>query len=224
MNRGTMKKLLVLVPYIVAILLDAALAFAETPHPMKLPQPQIGAGTSLMQALQARHSTREFGTERLSPQELSNLLWAAFGVNRSDVGGRTAPSTMNWQEIDIYLAMADGLYLFDAKDHALQPILTQDIRALTGVQDFVKYAPVNLVYVADFTRMDADFSPEEKRIAAAADTGFIGENVYLFCAAYGLATVVRGSIDKEALAKAMKLKPTQWIVVAQTVGHPKNSR
>jgi SagB-type dehydrogenase family enzyme len=174
-----------------------------------------------MQALRERQSTREFSAEKLPTHVLSNLLWAAFGINRSETGGRTAPSTHNWQEIDIYAAMADGLYLFDAKAHALHLILAQDIRALTGTQDFVRDAAVNLVYVADSTRMDSDFSEEDKKIAGAADTGFIGENVYLFCASTGLATVVRGSIDKEALAKAMKLKSTQRIVLAQSVGYPK---
>jgi nitroreductase len=111
--------------------------------------------------------------------------------------------------------------LFDAKAHTLHLILAQDIRALTGTQEFVRDAAVNLVYVADSTRMDSDFSEEDKKIAAAADTGFIGENVYLFCASADLGTVVRGSIDKEALAKVMKLKSTQRIVLAQSVGYAK---
>jgi nitroreductase len=203
------------------MILGATLAFAEEVSLMKLPQPQIETGKPLMQALQARKSTREFSAEKLPTQIVSDLLWAAFGINRSATGGRTAPSAHNWQEIDIYVATADGLYLFDAKAQALQPVLAQDVRALTGTQDFVRDAPINLVYVADFSHMDGDIGQEDKKILAAADTGFIGENVYLFCASAGLATVVRGSVDKEALAKAMKLKPTQWIVLAQSVGYPK---
>jgi len=188
---------------------------------MKLPQLQLETGMPLMQALRARKSVREFSAEKLPNQVLSELLWAAFGINRPETGGRTAPSTHNWQDIDIYVASADGLYLFDAKSHTLKMIQAKDIRALTGTQDFVGHAPVNLIYVSDFTRMDSDTSQEDKKIAAAIDTGFIGQNVYLYCAAANLATVVRGSIDKEALAKAMKLNPTQWIVAAQSVGYPK---
>jgi len=139
------------------------------------------------------------------------LLWAAFGVNRPETGRRTAPSTRNWQDIDIYVATSDGLYLFDAKNHALDMFQAKDIRVLTGTQDFVMDAPINLIYVSDFTRIDSGTSQEDRKITAAIDTGFIGENVYLYCASSGLATVVRGSIDKEAL----KLKSTQWIVVAQ---------
>jgi len=195
---------------------------AQDNQSMKLPQPQIESGMPLMQALYARQSTRKFSAEKLPAQVLSDLLWAAFGVNRPETGGRTAPSTRNWQDIDIYVATADGLYLFDAKSHVLNLIQAQDIRALTGTQDFVGGAPINFIYVSDYTRMDSDTSPEDRRIDAALDAGFIGENVYLYCASAGLATVVRGSIDKEALAKAMKLKLTQWIVVAQSVGYPKN--
>jgi SagB-type dehydrogenase family enzyme len=208
-------------PWVVGLMLVARLSFAQENHPMKLPQPRFEKGMPLMQALHARKSTREFSAEKLPAQELSDLLWAAFGVNRPETGGRTAPSTRNWQDIDIYVATADGLFLFDAKRHALEMIQAKDIRALTGTQDFVGSASVNLIYVSDFTRMDADASQEDRKTAAAIDTGFIGENVYLYCASSGLATVVRGSIDKDVLAKAMKLKSTQWIVAAQSVGYPR---
>jgi SagB-type dehydrogenase family enzyme len=210
-------------PWIVGLLLVTTLSVAQQEdYPMKLPSPQFETGgMPLMKALHARKSTREFGAEKLQPQMLSDLLWVAFGVNRPETNGRTAPSTCNWQDIDIYVTTSDGLYLFDAKNHALQKIHDKDIHALTGTQDFVKDAPINLIYVSNFTRMDADTSQEDKKIAAAIDTGFIGENVYLYCASIGLATVARGSVDKETLAKAMKLKPTQWIVAAQSVGYPK---
>jgi len=204
------------------LMFGATLSVAQEIQPMKLPQPQLEAGMPLMQALRARKSTREFSTEKLPTQVLSDLLWAAFGVNRPETGGRTAPSTHNWQDIDIYVTTADGLYLFDAKSHGLKMIQAKDIRALTGMQDFVANAPVNLIYVSDFTRMDSDTNQEDKKIAAAIDSGFIGQNVYLYCASAGLATVVRGSVDKEVLAKAMKLNSTQWIVAAQSVGYPKN--
>ena len=147
------------------------------------------------------------------------MLWAAFGVNRPDSGKRTAPSAMNWQEIDIYVATVDGLYLYDAKRHALKPVLAEDIRALTGGQPFVREAPVNLVYVADFSRM-GKAKADDKLFYSAADTGFISQNVYLYCASEGLATVVRGSIDRPDLAKVMRLRPDQRVVLAQSVGYP----
>jgi SagB-type dehydrogenase family enzyme len=196
------------------------LSFAAELKPVQLPDPLIDGGRPLMQALKDRSSSRAFSTERLPLQVLSDLLWAAFGINRPDTGKRTAPSAVNWQEIDIYVATAEGLYLYDAKTQTLKPILAEDIRAATGRQDFVKDAPVNLVYVADFSRMGTA-SKEDKELYSAADTGFISQNVYLYCASEGLATVVRGSIDRQALAKTMKLRPDQKIILAQSVGYPK---
>jgi nitroreductase len=147
------------------------------------------------------------------------MLWAAFGVNRPALGMRTAPSAVNWQEIDIYVANSDGLYLYDAIANMLKPILAEDIRVLTGTQKFVKEAPVNLIFVADFTKM-ANATTEQKEFYSACDTGFISQNVYLYCASEGLATVVRGLIDREKLAKKMGLGSEQKIILAQTVGYP----
>lgn len=188
--------------------------------PVKLPPPNLNSGKSLMQSLQVRKSSRDFSAKKLPVEVLSNLLWAAFGVNRPDSGRRTAPSAVNWQEIDIYVAMADGLYLYNAKDHVLKPVIKEDIRGLTGKQAFVKEAPVNLIYVANYSRMGGGYA-EEKSFYSAADTGFIAQNVYLYCASEGLATVVRGLIDRDVLAKAMQLRDNQKIVLSQTVGYPK---
>jgi len=204
---------------LVVLLAFSVLASAQEFKPIQLPKPQMDGGKPLMQALKERKSTRSFSTEKLPVQTLGNLLWAAFGINRPDSGQRTAPSAMNRQEIDIYVATADGLYLYEAKGHTLQPVLAEDLRAKTGMQPFLKDAPVELVYVADYSRMDRG-TQEEKNLYSAADTGFIGENVYLFCSSEGLATVVRGSVDRPALAKAMKLRPEQKIILAQTVGYP----
>jgi SagB-type dehydrogenase family enzyme len=173
-----------------------------------------------MEALKERKSAREFGPEKIPLQVLSNLLWAASGVNRPESGRRTAPTAANWQEIDIYLAMAEGLYLYETKSHLLKPVLAEDIRALAGRQAFVKDAPLNLIYVADFSRISRGTN-EEKDFFSATDTGFIAQNVYLFCASEGLATVVRANIDKPSLAKAMKLGPDQRITLSQTVGYPR---
>ena len=184
---------------------------------IQLPSPQTDGGRPLMQVLKDRKSTRDFRPDKLSPQILSNILWAGFGINRPD-GRRTAPSASNKQEIDIYVATADGLYIYDAKGNRLTLILRDDVRAKTGIQPFVKDAPVNLVYVADLARTGADSA--ERDMDVAADTGFIAQNVYLFCASEGLATVVRGSIDRRKLAMAMRLRPDQRIILAQTVGYP----
>jgi SagB-type dehydrogenase family enzyme len=188
--------------------------------PLKLPPPNLNSGKSLMQSLQARKSSRDFSTKKLPVEVISNLLWAAYGINRPESGRRTAPSAVNWQEVNVYVAMADGLYLYNAKEHVLKPVIKQDIRELTGKQTFVKDAPVNLIYVADYSRMGGG-NAEERNSYSAADTAFIAQNVYLYCASEGLATVVRGSIDRDALAKAMQLRDNQKIVLSQTVGYPK---
>jgi SagB-type dehydrogenase family enzyme len=207
-----------LVPAI--LLLCPVLAVAgDVAAVVSLPKPQIEGGKPLFQALKERHSTREFDAAKLSPQMLSNLLWAAAGVNRAD-GRRTAPSARNQQETDLYLTTADGLFLYEPKEHRLRTILTEDIRALAGQQDFVGTAPLNLVYVADYARMGSG-PIEDKSLYSAAGVGFIAQNVYLFCSSEGLATVVRAMIDRPALAKAMKLRPEQHIVLSQTVGFPK---
>jgi len=187
---------------------------------IQLPPVQTTGGMPLMQALQARHSAREFSPRPLPAQVLSDLLWAAQGVNRPQTGKRTAPSARDWREIDIYVTRADGVFIYEPNTHALRKVLDRDVRALTGRQDFPAEAPVNLVYVADARRMpDAD--QPQREFYAAADTGFIAQNVYLFCASSGLAVVVRGALDKEALAVALGLGPQQWVTLAQTVGYPK---
>jgi SagB-type dehydrogenase family enzyme len=194
--------------------------FAEDLKSIQLPKPQLDGGKPLMQVLRERKSAREFSSEKLPLQVLSNLLWAASGVNRPESGRRTAPTASNWQEMDIYVATADGLYRYDAKPHLLKSVLAEDIRALTGRQPFVKDAALNLIYVADFSRI-ARGTNEEKDFFSAADTGFIAQNVYLFCASEGLATVVRANIDRPTLGKTMKLGPDQRITLSQTVGYPK---
>lgn len=201
------------------LILCAATGFAQELKPIPLPKPQTDVGRPLMQVLKDRSTARAFSPDKLPAQVLSNLLWAAFGINRPDSGKRTAPSAMNWQETDIYVAIADGLYVYDAKAHQLNPVLRDDVRAQTGVQPFVKDAPVDLVYVADLAKTGSG-SPD-RDMYVAADVGFIAQNVYLFCASEGLAVVVRGSVDRPALAKVMRLRPDQKIILAQTVGYPK---
>ncbi len=192
-------------------------ALAQGLADIQLPPPQMDGGRPLMQVLKARKSTRDFRPDKLPKQTLSNLLWAGFGINRPD-GRRTAPSASNKQEIDIYVATEDALYLYDAKGNRLHLLLRQDLRAKTGTQSFVGEAPVNVVYVADLAKTGTDSA--ERDMDVAADTGFIAQNVYLLCASEGLATVVRGSIDRPMLSKAMKLRANQRIILAQTIGYP----
>jgi nitroreductase len=198
------------------------MALGEEQKPIQLPKPEI-AGNPLMQLLAKRSSSREFSSEPLPLNILSNMLWAASGINRPESGRRTAPSAKNLQEIDIYAATAEGLYLYDAKASLLKPILAKDIRGMTGTQGFVKEAAVNLIYVADYSKMGS-LSDEVKNMYATADTGFISENVYLYCASEGLSTVVRAGIDRPALAKAMGLRPDQRIILAQSVGYPRKQK
>jgi len=201
-------------------LMPSAFAAEQEHKAIELPAPNMKGGMPLMEALRARATSREYDSRDLPLQVLSDLLWAAFGVNRPEAGKRTAPSAMNWQETDIYVAMKSGLYLYNAVENILEPVLGEDLREATGMQPFVKDAPVNLVYVADLTKM-GKADDEGKKTYAAADVGFISQNVYLFCASEGLATVVRGYFDREKLSAAMKLGPDQHIVLTQTVGYPK---
>jgi nitroreductase len=173
-----------------------------------------------MQALKLRHSTREFADRALPTQILSDLLWAAFGINRPATGDRTAPYWRHVMVIDIYAAMADGVWLYQPRRHVLLPHLPTDIRAQTGMQDFVGTAPLNLVYVAHGERMQ-DISAEDRRLYASVDAGFIGQNVYLFCASEFLATVFRGAVDHQKLARTLQLTDGQFVTFAQTVGYPK---
>ena len=202
-----------------ALLLVPAGLFAQDLKPVALPAPQTSGGKPLMQALKERKSTREFSPEKLSPQMLSNLLWAGWGINREN-GLRTAPSSSNKQEIEVYAVMADGAYVYDAKGNALKPVVSGDLRKATGTVAFVGEAPLNLVYVADFSKMGGT-DENAKTATANANTGLIAQNVYLFCASEGLGTVVRGSVPRAELSKALNLRPDQRITLAQTVGYIK---
>jgi SagB-type dehydrogenase family enzyme len=191
---------------------------AQAAGEVRLPAPQTEGGMPLMEALKGRRSARSFAPRELPLQMLSNLLWAAFGINRPD-GHRTAPSARNWQEIDIYVVMTSGAYVYDAKAHALTRVVAQDVRALAGKQSRARSAPVTLVYVADARRMSGA-SDEARAEFAVADTGFIAQNAYLYCASEGLGTVVFASIDRERLAQALMLDRAQRIVLGQSIGYP----
>ena len=222
MNRRTFVKTLPALTFLAAAPVGSGKEATSAPEelkPIALPKPETDGGKSVLAALKERKTTRNISAKELPPQTLSNLLWAAFGVNRPD-GRRTAPSARNWQDMDIYVAMADGLHLYDAKAHALKQVLAEDLRGATGSQPFVAEAPVDLVYVSDLAKT-GNASAEDRLLYGGAHTGFISQNVYLYCASEGLATVVRGLVDRAALAKRMQLRPDQRITLAQTVGYPK---
>jgi nitroreductase len=205
-----------------ALLAGAALAampIAARAQVVKtLPVPRKEAGKPLMQALQLRRSIREFSPRPLPLQLLSDLLWAAYGVNRPS-GERTAPYWRHIMVLDVYAAMSDGVWLYAPEQHALHLHLETDIRGQTGLQNFAATAPLNLVYVVHGERMK-DISPEERRLYGSVDAAFAGQNVYLFCASEGLATVFRGAVDQQKLNQAMRLKSEQFVTFAQTVGYP----
>lgn len=173
-----------------------------------------------MQALSERKTSREYKSTTLPPQLLSNLLWAAFGINRPISGERTAPSAHGAKEIEIYVVIPEGAYLYDPHKNILRLQLAGDIRAATGIQDFAKTAPLNLVYVSDFSKFPKD-SEADRLFYSAADAGFISQNVYLFCASEGLATMVRAYINKPALKKILRLTANQHVMLAQSVGYSK---
>ena len=168
-----------------------------------------------MQALNQRRTTREFTDEKLSAHELGDMLWAAFGINRPEEGRRTAPSAMNSQEVDVYVALPEGLFIYEAKPHRLEPVMAGDLRSKTSGQAFSN-APVVLIFVADLSRLDKA-KPETRHFYAAFDAGCICQNVYLYCASAGLATVVH-DLNREPLAAAMKLRTEQSIMFVQAVG------
>jgi len=179
---------------------------------VQLPKPDRKGGMPLMQALDNRRSDRSFSSKDLDLQILSDLLWAAWGVNRKN-GKRTAPSAKNRQEITIYCALRQGCHRYNADRHRLELITEADLRAQTGLQDFVADAPLNLIYVADLNKASSEFY-------AGCDTGFVAQNVYLYCASRGLATVVRGWVDRERLAEAMGISEPLRVMLCQTVGWP----
>ncbi len=179
--------------------------------------PALGRNAAHRRATVAPLDARIF-RRPLEPQLLSDLLWAANGVNRPS-GDRTAPYRRHIVVTDIYAAMADGVWFYEPKTHALLPHARDDIRAQTGSQDFVGGAPLDLVYAAHGERM-TDVGPEERRLFASADACFIGRNLYLFCASEGLGTV-RGSVDQLKLAATLNLPNGQFVTFAQTVGYPR---
>jgi len=192
-----------------------------SPEFENLPGARMEGGRPLMEVLRDRKSTRELSADPISRQQLSDVLWAGFGVNRPQTGQRTAPCTMNLRTIDIYVVTAAGAYRYEAEGHRLVVVSRQDLRSLTGGQDYVKTAPVALLYVADHARLATKVEqPAERAFYAAVDAGLIGENVYLCCVSEGLGCVIHMPGDRAALAQELGLRADQQVVLAHTVGHP----
>jgi hypothetical protein len=202
--------------------------------PIALPPPKIAGGRSLSESLRLRRTTREISDKRLPAQLLSNLLWAACGVNRpkGPFGGKgiTAASASNSQEIDVYVALEEGVYRFDASRHRLLPVLARDVRPLAigfGQKNVTMKAPVQLLYVVDIHRLTHTLGfqepglhdPEVQKSYYFVDTGLIAGNVYLFAASHGLAAWFH-NCDKAALSRRLKLRAEQRVLFGQTLGYP----
>jgi len=191
---------------------------AQVLETITLPTAQKTGGMPLMEAFQLRKSQRSFSSKELTTQQISNLLWSAYGINRPE-GFRTVPAAKNWFEYDIYLLKSDGWFLYEVRKHALLKMGNEDLRIFGGTQDFVKAAPVILVYVADFGRMN-DTTDELRKFFSAVDVGYISQNVYLWCASEGLATIILGQVDKIKVREVLKLRPDQQVILSQPVAFP----
>jgi nitroreductase len=223
-------------PVLMVCLLVAGSLFAQELAQIALPAPQTRGGKPVMEALALRVTSRAFATTPLPLQIMANLLWAAQGMNgpkgADAMSGATpiAPSAVGWQEIDVYVVMKAGAYLYDWKTNVLKPVVSGDLRALTGIQPFVQDAPATLVYVADSRRIGyppgfpqalMEGAERDKEYMVWADAALISQNVSLFCASGGLATGLREAIDRPPLAEALKLDSAQTVIMAQCVGYPK---
>lgn len=192
---------------------------------MKLPEPQLDLDFPLMKALEKRRSIRKWKDTSISEQELSNLLWAACGITKEKYGKvkckRTAPSACNSQEVRVYVLLEKGVLIYNEENHELIEISSDDIREHIGTQKMMKSAPMGIVYVADLSRMTSPFlrSIEAKKFSAWIDTGYISQNVYLYCAATDLATVALSLVDRDKLHELMNLKEHEKIVLTQVVGY-----
>ena len=194
----------------------------QTDGVIKLNPPDLNKGISIMQALKKRKTQRNISDKKLTLQQLSELLWAADGINRPN-GKRTAPAAMAKYAVDIYVVLPEGVYLYDVAKHELTPIAKGDFRKQAGMQDFVYIAPVNLVYVLNLKNWQNARRPvsnEKRGLWTHIEVGLIAQNVNLYCASEGLGATVRGLIDGKRFGEVIKVKPEQ-VVLAHTIGYPK---
>lgn len=194
---------------------------ADELTPVRLPAPSINKNYSLGKAFMERRSIRSFSDKEISLQDLSNILWCANGINRPDSGGRTYPSAMNKQDIEIYVFLKTGAYYYDFKDNVLNPVSTGDFRASLGSQAYVATAPLNLIYVSDISKLSFEKDKEMKLMTAGIDAGHCSQNVYLYCSASGIGAVVRTSVDRKTIGNILKLKEGSMVVMGHTIGFAK---
>lgn len=188
---------------------------------IRLPKPNLNRNSEVMEAFANRHSTREYAAKALTLNDLSDLLWAANGINRPEEGKRTAPSAMNKQDVDVYVVLPEATYLYDAKAHQLNLVVEGDHRgAVAGGQAFVKSAPVSLLLVSDLSRL-GDAKNTHTQLMGAVDTGIVSQNISIFCSAAKLATVPRASMDTAKLKSVLKLTDTQLPLMNHPVGYHK---
>ncbi len=206
--------------YAMVLALVAAPLLAQELKPVLLPKPQSTGGKPLYQALQERKTTREFAPGKLTPQQISNILWAGFGINRAQGPrgrtGRTAPSAMNWQETELYVVLESGAYIYDPAGNQLKPVATGDLRSKTGPGGAAT-AAMNIVFVTDQSKMSHS---DLQAVFAGTDVGFIAQNIYLAAMSEGLACWFR-TVHGDELPKALKLGANQKVMYAQSVGHGK---
>ena len=202
---------------LVCLVLSVAASAAD--KVIKLPKPNLNRAGTVMKALSERQSTREYASKALSLADLSDLLWAANGINRPESGKRTAPSALNKQDVDVYVVLPEGSYLYDAQSHQLTLVSEGDHRdAVAGGQTFVKTAPVSLVLVSDVSRF-GDAQKIQNQLMGAMDAGIVSQNISIFCSAAKLATVPRASMDAAQLKKVLKLKDSQIPMMNHPVGY-----
>ena len=188
---------------------------------IRLPKPNLNRNSEVMEAFANRHSTREYAAKALTLTDFSDLLWAANGINRPEEGKRTAPSAMNKQDVDVYVVLPEGTYLYDAKAHQLNLVAEGDHRgAVAGGQAFVKSAPVSLLLVSDLSRL-GDAKNTHTQLMGAVDAGIVSQNISIFCSAAKLATVPRASMDTAKLKSVLKLTDTQLPLMNHPVGYHK---
>lgn len=231
-----MKTAYIKVSFLVSLLFFQALSWAQAQElkTIKLNEPNKKRGLPVMEALSLRASVREWSDKEVSLQDLSDLLWAANGINRPEIKKRTAASAMNAQDVDIYVFMKDGVYLYDAANHALNPVASGDFRSQMGMRPGPppggpprggpagpeSPAPIQLMLVSDISRFRAG-TPELKLEWGAIDTGIVSQNIAIFCAATGMATRPRASFNRDAIKSILKLKDTQYPFLNHPIGYPK---
>ena len=211
-----MFKIIIMKKIVLTIAAIVIVAGVYAQEKIQLPQPDKTGGMPLMEALNKRATDRgPFNGQALSPQQMSDLLWAAWGVNRPD-GKRTAPSANNSQEIELYIFTAEGAYRYDAAEHVLYWVKKGDFRKEVVTRDFGSTS-VDIFFVADLSKRGG--SEEQKQLMSAMDAGYISQNIYLYCASEGLGTVVyAGSLSREKVAGHLGLKENHWVVGGQSVG------